>query len=171
MKGKTKSAAERRVAVAKDVLKQLDARKMLAVAGVYCNFSKPYSEKEDKEPKAFHEFVKNASCRVCAIGGLFVSMVRIEDSFAPGYRAQFRARLNRSVMNTDMRMKLEKIFSSDQLRVIEHHFETWNLDIKDSDSLENFFNSSDESRMRAIMKNIIKNRGTFKPKTMKVSAK
>src|SRR5688572_19550646 len=118
------SKAQKRVAVARDVLKQLKIGKYNAEEGTWAEV---FMAKEFDEKKAIgcelQSFVKKAeSCTVCGLGAVFVSLVRIDDRFKirdgdVGYQRNF-------VLGDDTLIKrLKAIFSREQLSMIEAAFE------------------------------------------------
>jgi len=136
--------ARRRVAVARDALRQVQAKKMVATSGLYAQLGKDVPLNAINDGKEFQKFVKHVKCQVCARGALFISTVRKEDSFAPGQA--FRG-IARATIDT----RLLGLFSSGQLEDIEDFFEGGGASIFPDDT----------GRLVAILKNIIKNKGTF----------
>lgn len=185
------TAAQKRLAIAKDVLAQLKKKKFVAESGSYCtlNTSKVLTRKDigisegegyktvdiELQPLLLDGTI--ASCDVCAIGSVFMSKVLLGNKFkitADSYSdsgedsVDLETDLDR---DHDMVESLKGIFTEKQLRLMEYAFE--GEDIKEIffDSPEKFHlkvdefyyeYTSDESRLKAIMQNIIKNEGTFK---------
>ena len=91
-----------------------------------------------------------SSCEVCGIGGLFVGALMKFD----GLRAVEAPILSFTAMCDH----LLKYFSEAQLKLVEDAFEGWN-------KLQEYYSQypKDKQRLAAIMKNIIRNKGTFKP--------
>ena len=186
------TAAERRVAIARDVIKHLRSGRLKSKPGVYI--------KHTDSTKALIRDLNNndelsdvlpAQCRVCALGGLMVATVdRFDACKVSLVNRQLHGPLryddssiNRyyhphifSLESDDFAGYLKKFFSARQLDIIEMSFEKWdrpeddNLDaakisVKVGKEAQNFGRKygSPKIRMAAIMKNIIENDGTFRP--------
>lgn len=120
------------------------------------------------------EAINDKQCRVCALGGLFTANVLRNDqfpadnAFIDGYDDTLK------VESFDMRGNLERIFSQTQLELIEAVFETEfvtdnfhsEAQIERLEPLLLYYRDkypNDSDRMRAIMLNIIRNKGKFVP--------
>lgn len=155
-------AAGKRVAIAKDVLKSLNNKTIIASPGTYFSSSSirlpkdkelGYGFKGDAEVQPALEKMK--SCEACAIGAVFVCAVKVADQLKV---ADINAHFNdREVIIGDegMRQYLGKFFSQRQLHSMEHVFEMWG-----SGGSYDVVNPKD--RMKAIMLNIIENGGNFR---------
>jgi hypothetical protein len=134
---------------------------------------------------------KIASCQVCGVGAIFASLVRLNNEFDQKFDIVGN-NATAEIAKEDFHEKLIQYFDEDQLNLIELAFEKgsgykyWDVDWNgnsndDEDNLSkdewanrNFavmfgFNfSNSKQRLIAIMKNIIKNDGTFAP-TVSVS--
>ena len=144
--------AQRRVAVAKDALKQVESEKLIAKAGTYCQFISEVPEIASESSAKFQKFLKGkgSECQACARGALFISTVRKENAFIPD--ANFLD-IYKSVGRSDFDPRLERLFSKAQLDDIETAFE--------SPDTPEYYEADDHDRLVLILKNIIKNRGTF----------
>lgn len=155
------SKPEKRVAIAKDVIIALKAKKYIAKSGDYLNLNSK-SGKDLFGVNINQELLcsDDVTCTVCAIGAMFTSKVAISNNF-DDYRPS----------DNEMRSHLSKYFSMPQLHLIESAFEGWE---KGSTSISgNIPNDNhmifeekypnDNDRMIAIMENIVENKGTFKP--------
>lgn len=86
MKIKLKPGAAMRVAIAKDVLKALDAERFIATHGVYVR-ARDLLDARDEKPLSFVTKDTIKRCYVCMKGALFVSAVdrcnslRVKDMF------------------------------------------------------------------------------------------
>lgn len=169
MKAKTKkfddmTPAQKRMAIAQDVIAQLAAKQLIAKSGIYC--SMPANAK-----------VKDAKCTVCGIGAIFVAKCRRTDpsltgksiirSWEDDYYDDGELTIEKVQFNSadaeDIHILMKGIFSVDQLELIEAAFEGY----ADGDT---FFSDVDldpysdaDLRLRLIMENIIVNKGTFIP--------
>ncbi len=170
MKAKKKSAPklkpfadqtprEKRITIAEDVLGQLAAKKFIATSGVYCRPS--------KETGA----LAAAKCEVCGIGSLLTSCLLKEQ---PSIKVDTQIQLGEDAFEKprwfdfpEIAIKLEGIFTEEQLTLIEDAFEDGMNDVggdvffEDSDGNTHHFD--DGERLRLIMENIVVNKGTFIP--------
>jgi len=160
--------AEKRVTIAKDVLKQLRAKRLIATHMVYFNSEKVeefYSQtifNRDTELE-LSEVIKDEKCNVCALGSLFVCAVD---------------RLDKLKLINFGRCQMQDylmFFSKKQLDLIECVFEKdmgfmseymskykskYKLDLKIAINYTKGIRSP-AKQMEKIMKNIIRNKGTF----------
>lgn len=176
------SKAEMRVIVAKDALAQMKAEKYIATNGTYVGSElisrigieggerHPYDGggscyinlEEPLQPLLLKD---KGECRVCAKGALFLSAVRKFNSAKVGDVAD----------DDDFKIAV-KIFGLKQYDLIEAAFEGWDSTKERWDGTEYTGNTSvpaatafgdqydgNTERLVAILKNIIKNDGTFKP--------
>lgn len=146
---KAMTKARKRVAIAKDTIEALNARKIVAKCGVYLAHDAELNG--DKLPNDY-------ACKACALGSMFVGLTtRVKDLSVKGHQC-------RSHITED----LSKYFSDIQLDMVESAFEQremgWAHSYKTRPAKEfgNKYSDSDD-RLRAIMQNIIDNNGTFKP--------
>lgn len=177
---KALTSAEMKVAIAKDVIAQLKAKKpkIKVYEGVYfvASLKKPFAEVGDDLQEAASKIV---SCEVCALGAVFLSKARLYNdcpmSIADGWHGDDGKCL--SFNDDDMRLNLDSLFSNRQLRSIEAAFEGFSSDFSCiyPDGRERMFyeqHDDNKDRMIAIMKNIIANKGEFvlpKPKYTTIS--
>lgn len=161
------SPAEQRVTIAKDVLTWLRLKKLVPVAGQYLTEMPGTTPKEDDR-------VNGDSCHACALGALFACAVERQ----PVGVTNFWNEPN-NVGNSFMHKHLQPYFDEKQLGLIEAAFECrhmWATEAgNDTDAATRAFNfgmnagsdrlngSDAAKRMEAIMRNIIKNSGEFKP--------
>lgn len=143
------SPAEGRVEIAKDVLAGLETGRLEALQNVYWNNQSGTSD------GPLREQLVDRTCQVCAIGALFIAEVARNNKF------DFHFRVDRS----EMFDKLSRWFSEDQLTEIECAFECracrfCNL-VRAIEFGKKYADPT--ARMRAIMENIIANKGDFKP--------
>jgi len=176
------SKEEQKVAIAKDVLQQIKVKTIIPTTGTYCALDLDWTDPLlELDVQSNFNQLKNFECSVCALGAMMVSNVKFNNNFT-------FEKLNRS--NSDVFVNtLEKYFERYELALIEFAFESWDIEdlIEDGEikngilSNESYIfhglnyeeiekacdfnrNINDESeRMVRIMKNIIKNKGEFKP--------
>ena len=158
---KAATKAERAVMVAKDALKMLNAGKTKASPGDWVRL--------DDSPEIYQEVqICDVSdqfkyCSVCALGSLMLSEIRHTNKLKMsdvGYEIDYHTYGRR----------LNKLFSKSQQKLMELAFEggmgMFHVDdVKSSelDKIDTFYgeHSDQEERLRAILKNIIKNKGKF----------
>ncbi len=172
-KKKAPTKAQLRVQICKDVLRQLDTKRIIANRGSYLESAGSRWEAQfynDRDGKVRPPAKK---CRVCAIGSVFVcaldryNELKLSDS---GYGKPD---------SDDMMRYLGRWFGDGQLRLMEQAFEGKNIrlgnqaDPKPRAFFEKHGNpkatpwgyeeADSDKLMRAIMANVIANKGTFKP--------
>lgn len=165
------SASAKRVAIAKDVLAQIAARKYKARCGIYVDGLQMANVPEDAQ---LQEIVagQQESCEVCGIGSVFMSAVRLGDNLTVG-DAVCDAGFDNSVDEGVMSRKVREYFAPAQLALIETAFEKMQVGVsegwhEDGDATERARKfgqryRSDTARLKAIMTNIVENEGVFKP--------
>lgn len=184
--------AQQAVLLAKDVIEQVKANKYKAKQNYYIKLPKSFltkysgEEHEDKELQAVLPEIK--TCEVCARGALFLSHVKIMDNFSLG---ELNPSYKNGDTDVDADLTAERVtaFSPFQQSLIELAFEgnevynefvrAFDIDA-DSDmqyeaieyakkSLEDaclrFYKKyrNSNNRLIAIMENVVKNKGVFKP--------
>jgi hypothetical protein len=177
------SKGEQRVAVAKDVLKQLANKFYTATTGDYLVFSKVKNSIESLPPKMDALFsdlkTQGASCKVCGIGSVFASMVTLGDNLTCDEAELPEVVYNGHSMDDEMMRKaMNKVFPEKQRILIESAFEKSDVGFKNEGDnwtiveVPDYVNTainfgkkhrSARSRLTAIMENIIKNKGEFIP--------
>ncbi len=161
--------AGKRSRIARDVLAQLDAKKLIAKQRVYVEPSGLYGwwVVDSQNPVVLSEYEN--PCEVCALGSLLMCKVKYKNGFNT---EQLHARRN-------ITASLQDYFDVEQLNVIETAFEgrpegsgipsDYN-DRKPPGEDPYYFGdyrkyyslfSDAEDRLRDVMHNIIANRGTF----------
>jgi hypothetical protein len=169
--------AQKRVAIAKDVLLQLRLEHINAVSGVYLDF--PEAKQNDVgeclvDSDAPVSAVYNVrDCDVCAKGALFLSAARVKKgkTMRDLMITHDSGNVDANALNDNSIVRyLSDIFDDQQLWLIEAAFEQNDMrSMKDieagGDYLRYHLDDSEDERLRAIMLNIIENKGTFKPKT------
>jgi hypothetical protein len=172
----TKLQKQRLLAIAKDVLKNMKYYRI--ERGAFCELSPPLpKEAEGKQLQKFiPELKKRKQCRVCADGALFLSAVTLYNAFKvdfgltePLYLTEppYSAGVDNETLLDFLRTKI----GAKQVEYIETAFEQGDgyhdTDYNDptSKAAGDFGRrySSSTNRLRAILKNIIKNKGEFKP--------
>ena len=154
---KKMTRSERRVAICKDVIKQLDAGRYIAYSAYL------------KMPSGGHQLVEtkdnpisDKTCYLCGKGAMFVSKVSKFNGVGPFVPDKIR--------EFNIVSGVSDAFSRDQMDTIEKLFER-HLGFQDlvGGSEEDQFNwyfKSKEDRLRIICQNYIDNKGTLKPKQL-----
>jgi len=148
------TVTERKIAVCKDVLARMRYRRI--DQGYYCKISNNYygeikSMDWDESAKKHISKIEK-ECTVCAIGSCFLSFIRLfnhvrcGDFTYSGHSKGFQAK------------KLEEVFTLNELNEIEAAFEGFDYD---NGKYLYFIRKYEtpKNRLRAIMLNIIKNKG------------
>ena len=175
--------AKRRVAIAKDVIQQLNAEKIIAQRGVYFDESgiekvmeQTYWAGKGATGVAGHgetqvcDLLETSKCTVCGIGAAFVSAVRLGDDL----KIKDLAADETWVRDYQMRDYLKRYFDPPQVALIECAFERgpyYRTNMNQAPSKSDTRAAvafgrkydGDADRMRAIFQNIVSNRGTFRP--------
>ena len=178
------TAAEKRVAIAKDTIKWLGTKSIKMKPGTYFQF--PHKaikvRNSDRKLDVALETVKKP-CQVCALGGMFYSMVRRFDKVPVrvcNTYYEVNTEYAEGVGHDDIYYELAKYFPGHQLSLIESAFEKRDLiEMEDYKGIEKEFDANVDNvvdravafarkenaveRLRAIMNNIIENNGAFKP--------
>lgn len=162
--------AEQRVLIAKDVLKQIKVGKYKPKVGSYTSLPGDLNI-SDKSVQENFNLIQN--CEVCALGCCLLSITKFKNKLS-------FSELTDEYYNTKTRNLFSSIFSASQIALIEAAFEKrttcipW-ADKVNGEDAENkvkhiykatwFGKQYEDSteRLKAIMKNIITNKGTFRP--------
>lgn len=162
---KKATKAEMRVRIAKDVIAQLKAKRIKAVAGTYgtVRFTAKQEARlyDSAEPVDVKETLSGKRCEACALGSMFIVAVdRHNDLRLPGENLA-------CVLDRDDECDyLSRFFSREQLDMVESAFEMDTLgDSNPSDEVCLSFAHLNRAhdRMIAIMQNIVANGGKFRP--------
>ncbi len=157
------SKMEKRVALAKDVIASIKSKKYKVKTGYYLQLFNTKGGGIKRLSKENYE-KEEIQCEVCAIGSLFVS--------------NFKQNSSLKITSNDDKMinSLKGIYSENELRLLEYFFEAEDVyDIFDEnvtihgkvyDFYREYMNS--ESRLLAMMENIISNEGNFIYKDIKI---
>ena len=176
---KKANKAQKRVMIAQDVLAQLKAKRYVAESGcwVQANYNSTATLADAKHTDSVKELFaekKIESCNVCALGGLFMSCTNFNNNTLLEDLDDVSEDLG-NLINEEEKLsnKLNKIFSTPQLKLIETYFEAnggYFRDYDEDNRIEAFYNKhpSDKKRLQLIMENIVENEGTFVPAKLKV---
>lgn len=164
---------EKRVLIAKDVIKLIKAKKIVVESGKYFKLNSRYEYVGKQLNKVLPKIKK---CEVCALGGLFYSYVMKYNNYEIDENGiNYIGKICNS--GYEMRDLLKSIFSEKQLYLIECAFEESDIN-ENCESAEYSYETieraveykekheldddSYDKLLIHIMKNIIKNKGVFK---------
>lgn len=173
MTKKKPTKAELRVEVAKDVLKHLKTLRVLA--GNTYVWSRNSNVDYDKPSQTIARDLQKNGCEVCALGACFLSLVALKNEFDFDGKTIFTRR--------EITNRLRSVFSDAQMDLIEEAFERYveatpygakekrlNAFARKYRNNNTYYDTGrgydvvcGDRRLRAIMNNIIENKGTFKP--------
>lgn len=168
---------ELRIAVAKDVLSALRTKKIKPAEG---EFVRPSVCPTDLSASKKVAATIQKDCVVCNLGAMFVSLVKLDNKFQFEW-LEDPCSGNQEVYIRYPLPRMRDLFSAQQLILIEHafegpdsgyitdHFREYdpNAEVPQrlQDAAYKFYESHSDpaKRMRAVMQNIVKNEGVFKP--------
>lgn len=154
----TQEIRDKRVAIAKDVIYQLEEQMYRATKGHYVTLPNTPITSINKIEGQLQEHlgkIMGADCCVCAIGAMFLSKVNLYNECKMeelGFAAHDGGT---GFFDTQMRQNLEEIFDHEFLNQVESCFEGW------GDKGYKLYqdNPDNYQRMILIMQNIIENNG------------
>lgn len=164
------SKAEKRVVIAKDALAQLRLNKWSARMGLYVQFGNGINVANKENAQLCKILPKGGKCEVCARGALFLSAVRKFNDFKVSQlELAYEQDEVRDIGSYEFRKYELGFFTRAQIKLIEAAFEGYDF-ISSSwpkavqDGCRHFYeNFTTQTRLEAILKNIVRNKGTFKP--------
>ena len=173
------SASIKRVMIAKDVIEQIKSKSIIADCVDYFNTVNYTRIGYTKKTKiGLQEILPQIdTCSVCALGGIFYSIIAINNKFKVDVIDQEEGQVNDSLDSYKIKKRIRKLFSNYQMGLIETAFEgedflpencvNGKLSDNKYDELtraKDFYDIiTPDKRIIKIMKNIIKNEGKFKP--------
>lgn len=188
--------SQKRVMIAKDVLAQIKAKRYVARSGTWAQptFRENFFNTEQTGNESIQQLFASKeieSCDVCAIGGLFMSCTNLNNHTT--YK-QFNDESDEigeliaygDAYETGISNGLDLFFSKNQLILIEIYFENgegyFSIDNETVNTGSRFYKSIDfdhvksfndkyqdnDDRLKAIMKNVVENDGTFVPEKLKI---
>lgn len=158
--------AQRRVAIAKDVLVQVKAGKYNPKFGSYVE-SDAVASADPGTPLHKVVLAKDFECQVCALGSMCLSAAAKFDSMElTHYEKDYGISGNHKKNDKQsLRFALERYFTQDQLELIESAFEATTMSEGYADNghiiASRMLRGSTKTRLVKIMENIIANKGTF----------
>ena len=155
---KKMTRAERRVAICKDVIQQLDAGRYIA-SSTYLELANAGDELVETKDNP----ISDKTCYLCGKGAMFVSKVSKFNGVKPF--------VPDDTCESDMISGVSDAFSENQMDIIEELFECYasfrDLVGNDKDDQLKWRQNSKDERLRIICQNIIDNKGTLKPKQLR----
>ena len=149
--------AQQRVAIAKDVISQVNAEKILASSTYFSWGDASFNEEKVADANLdMSECVSQVQCEVCGIGSLFVGAVRLADKLK---FADFDS--SWSGCRGQEADYLAQWFDDKQLNLVEDYFERNNRSEGEDSPI--YGEESDDKRLIMIMENIVSNKGRFNP--------
>lgn len=150
------SRSQKRVLIAKDALAQLNAEAYRSTQGCYvrpANGSCLTANTQLRE-----QLPDIGPCRVCARGALFLSAIRKANNFVLPADAT-------SLVDEDLHEVEDRYWTRKELANIEAAFEGWDEPETKTHRfhIKNGGAANPTGVLRAILKNIIKNNGNFRP--------
>lgn len=140
-------AKERRILIAKDVVKQIKL-------GIY-NPKKMIYAKVESDVISQESLLKNPLCEVCALGALLLSTIRLANKYT----------FDNFIGKWECNEVLKKYFNKNQIQELEFAFEMWEANggtLKKAVEFGEQYQKPSE-RLVAIFENVIKNDGEFIP--------
>lgn len=161
-KWKTMSNPAKAVAIAKDAIYRVQVGQLKPTSGEWAQFCR--DDIDSRRVNDVQTLVKKGvKCSACALGGCIIGLAVHEDRMTE-IEAEFSGQT---------RTRLEEIFGDDNLLLIEYTFEMGegyigSYELNDLDLIKRalVFGSkyrSPKTRFLAILENVAKNRGQFKP--------
>lgn len=148
------TAAQKRVAIAKDVLLQLKMGKYISMTGTYIAPIDHLGRDVEVNQSALKS-KSRPDCRVCAKGALALSAIRKFNEYEGTADA----------LSEDHMEVITRFFGVAQADRIESAFEGFDRDgsrVRNYRERKNISESDDDEAIISIMKNIIRNKGTFR---------
>lgn len=153
------SEAQRRVMIAEDALHQLKVRRFVATPGTYVDATDLAEEAKLKDDIQLNTLLHNPAlkspCDVCARGALLLSAVKFRNDVTIDPEG-----------GTSEESFVREFQDNDQLYIIEHAFEDEAYEDDGQSWAEKHLSSKErkdpDKRLELILKNIIRNKGTFK---------
>jgi len=164
---KTKTKPQLRVEIAKDVIDHINAKRITCNIGGYFN---PSTKGKWKNKSLQDVLPKLKYCNVCAIGVMFYSYVMRHNNFTIGW-------VGINGINDNSMREAMSMFSKPQMELIESAFEISDYSsslkvlpyfkkavyFREKRGLTKRDGKTNARALELIMKNIIRNKGTFKP--------
>lgn len=173
---------QRRVMIAKDVIAQLNTKQLVAASGSYVALNDA-AKNIDSDESVKSNYAKIKKCNVCALGACLMSATKFgnilsfEDISATNmvdtHNDHPSKRLFKKIFTPKQLLMVESTFEGDNSEQMRYAYDAFGATLSDKESelCFSFFKRnfprkrkfSDDFRLRAIMENIIKNKGVFIP--------
>jgi hypothetical protein len=148
------SITKQRIAIAEDALKHIENKILTPATMQLVVHDSISSIRNDKSKDLKTIFTDMKSCEVCARGGLFVALILKDNKMKLGDL------INRG--GDAVNERLSDVFTLEQIDLMENAFEGFDDDDTASFKFYKKYKTA-KGRLIAILKNIIKNKGIFKP--------
>ena len=152
----------KRVMIARDVLAQISAGKMIVTQGTYLILGDNRRLEEKDQNKELCDLLSGVKCEVCAIGAAFVSGVKFKDKLkvneaSPPWSGDL------VIDDHKMTEYLSGIFTEEEMREFERIFEGFGYDYANpfKASVREHYVHDPEMLLTMIMHNIIATGGRF----------
>lgn len=156
--------AQKRMAIARDAMKQIEAKKYVIKRNRYLDLPQVGGYAGLADALFNQETLKTVQCRVCQVGACLASAIRLFNKIQTKCIGSESREITRL---------LSEWFEQDQLALMEVAFEGYGANLirfentteeeKERAVKYNENYADEEKRSLAIFRNIIKNRGAFKP--------
>lgn len=161
---------QKMVMIAKDVLKQIKAGKLRPLRGIYLPSDIGAEGRRKPLDTALQSLARPCPC--CGLGACFYSMVMLGDHITVGdIMIRDKDESSFSLDYNKFKQQLVAIMGADQFALIESAFEQTNMAASIAEGISTLAHAvkfgrvyhRHDDRLVAIMENIIRNKGTFKP--------
>lgn len=154
---------QQKLKIIKDVVAHLETERIKAATGRYIKLAQ---RRKLNVTENLHEVLEKSNCNVCAIGGMFASAVLLNNALQVKDLGDDAVdELNNTGVDLPILTDyLSKWFDKGELREIETSFEKGNFGYGNSQSVDFGKRYRDaKSRLIAICKNMLENKGIFVP--------
>lgn len=158
---------KKRVEIAKDVLAQLDIKRYNAEAGTYMAWTNGSYAVKAETPQAKLD-MPTVSCSVCAIGAVFCSRVRLGNEIddVDSHDGDEMIALMADIFSEEELATMETVFEGSTVVAVDLNENRWQeaqtFRETVADGMEEWAEGYDEKMLRALMQNIINNKGELK---------
>lgn len=169
--------AQKRVAIAKDVLKQLNDDNICPITGRYTMYGRFYSNEllncktsQDVQKLLVEKKADRNSCRACALGACMISYARLYNSLSADQVVASNPYNIKQLANLFGKRRMMRIETAFDYHADDYTAPGTGLNDTDMVLTRKEYNKSvawrdrypdDKERLKAIMKNIIRNKGEF----------
>jgi len=177
------SAAEKRIAIAEDIIKQINADRYSVRQGMWLAVDPVKPASQEDAAKLNAKIIQNvllggrqtivvetppATCTCCAVGAACASAIRLfnQDSLTGspgfGYELEDYKQVKSILQKYFPKAQIDLMEAAFEIRTDSHHRDAGEKSLDRAIEFGDGF-IEDEDRLKAICNNIIKNKGTFRP--------